>query len=110
MLYSDKIINELDYLDNVLPQQDHNTYINTNYQSRPCIVQLCGHDPDTLSKAALKVALTNRADAIDLNLGCPQDRAEKGLFGSFLLDKCHWYLSIYLIIYQFYYVTIYQSI
>ena len=60
------------------------------YSSRPLVVQLCGHDPQQLAEAARKILHTNRVDAIDFNLGCPQDRAKEGMYGSYLLDKCHW--------------------
>lgn len=51
---------------------------------RPLVVQLCGHDADTMLCAARK--LQDRCDAIDINLGCPQIIAKRGYYGSFLMD------------------------
>jgi Dihydrouridine synthase (Dus) len=51
------------------------------YSSRPLIVQICGNDPATLSQCMLKIVEQSRVcpiDAIDFNLGCPQDRAREG--------------------------------
>lgn len=51
------------------------------YSSRPLIVQICGNDPATLSACMLKLVEQSRVcpiDAIDFNLGCPQDRAREG--------------------------------
>lgn len=57
-------------------------------QSAPQIVQLAGNDVQTLADAARKVAPL--ADAIDLNLGCPQRHAEQGHYGAYLLPKHNW--------------------
>lgn len=46
---------------------------------RPLLVQFCANDPATLLAAA-KLA-QGRADAIDLNLGCPQRIARRGRYG-----------------------------
>ncbi|KAG8831494.1 hypothetical protein FRC17_003066, partial [Serendipita sp. 399] len=51
---------------------------------RPLIVQFCGNDPDQVLKSA-KV-LEDYCDAIDLNLGCPQDIAKRGNYGAYLQD------------------------
>lgn len=53
-----------------------------SYSSRPLIVQICGNDPDTLSMAVMKIKEYSKrcpVDAIDFNLGCPQDRAKEGI-------------------------------
>lgn len=60
--------------------------------ARPLIVQLCGNNP-TILHQAVQILLNREEypiDAIDFNLGCPQERAKAGLFGSYLLDKVHW--------------------
>ncbi|KAJ1631050.1 hypothetical protein T492DRAFT_592356 [Pavlovales sp. CCMP2436] len=50
---------------------------------RPLIGQLAGHDPVMMVKAGL--LLQDSCEAIDINLGCPQNIARKGRYGAFLL-------------------------
>ena len=65
--YRSKIINEID-----------------NSLDNPCIIQFCGHDPELLLQSAQIVKSYTKC--IDLNLGCPQNIAKRGHYGSFLLD------------------------
>ena len=52
---------------------------------RPLFVQICGHKPNEMLVAAK--AVEHVADAIDINLGCPQVIARRGRYGAFLLQE-----------------------
>ncbi len=54
-------------------------------EDRPLIVQFCGNNPDHLLTSAK--LLEPYCDAIDINLGCPQDIARRGRYGSYLQDE-----------------------
>jgi hypothetical protein len=49
-----------------------------SYHERHFVVQVCGNDPITLASAATLIVKHCQCSAIDLNLGCPQDRARTG--------------------------------
>jgi len=56
---------------------------------RPLIVQLCGSNKESLLKTVryLQHAHGGTIDGIDLNCGCPQNIAKRGIYGSFLLEN-----------------------
>jgi tRNA-dihydrouridine synthase 1 len=54
-------------------------------EDRPLVAHFSANDPQHLLAAGKLVE--GLADAIDLNLGCPQRVAAQGHFGSFLLDE-----------------------
>jgi tRNA-dihydrouridine synthase 1 len=64
-------------------------YRKENFQTcetdRPLIAQFCSDCPDTFLNAARLIE--DECDAIDLNLGCPQNIAKRGHYGSFLQDE-----------------------
>ena len=51
----------------------------------PCFIQFSGNDPELFLKSAKYVE--NIVPCIDINLGCPQNIARMGHYGSFLLDN-----------------------
>lgn len=67
---------------------EHPTYRALHFdphpRDRPCFAQLAGHDPDVVVRAA--AFLEEEVDAIDLNFGCPQGIARKGMYGAWTPD------------------------
>ena len=88
MLYSKRVVEDDGYLSDVLQ---------SCVQDRPLIVQICGNHPETMAAAAAKIeeycnTQLHGIDAIDVNLGCPQKRAQDEHYGSYLLDRRDWEL------------------
>jgi len=82
MLYADRYANDAEYRRRV-------TDFGSEYDGdRPLIVQFAANDPDLLLKAARHVE--GLADAVDINLGCPQSRAADCHYGAYLLDRRDW--------------------
>lgn len=61
-----------------------NRWYTTNDNDRPLVIQICGNDPTEMLTTCLKIQ--KYCDAIDINLGCPQNIAKKGNYGSYLMD------------------------
>ena len=60
----------------------------TPASDRPLIVQLCGsHKESLLYTIKYIIESKNGVDGIDLNCGCPQTIAKRGMYGAFLLEK-----------------------
>lgn len=53
----------------------------------PLVAQIAGHDPSTMLQVAQTIIerTSGYVQAIDVNLGCPQQIAKKGKYGAFLL-------------------------
>lgn len=59
-------------------------------EDHPLVVQFAANDPQVLLRAALH-AQELGADAVDLNLGCPQWKAKLGNYGAWLAaDSENW--------------------
>ncbi|EKX41444.1 hypothetical protein GUITHDRAFT_158205 [Guillardia theta CCMP2712] len=75
MLHSRMFVNNAHY---------RKDYLQSFEKDRPLIVQFCANNPNTLLQAAKYVE--DSCDAVDLNLGCPQEIARRGRYGSFLME------------------------
>lgn len=76
MLHSKRFVHDKTY---------RSKFFTTCEIDRPLIAQFCGDDSATLITAAKMIE--KHVDAIDLNLGCPENIAKKGHYGSFLLNE-----------------------
>ncbi|MCX8585129.1 MULTISPECIES: tRNA dihydrouridine(20/20a) synthase DusA [unclassified Gilliamella] len=61
-------------------------YLAFNEQEQPVSLQLGGSDPIALAKCA-KLAEERGYNEINLNVGCPSDRVQNGMFGACLMGK-----------------------
>ncbi|KDR79990.1 hypothetical protein GALMADRAFT_242180 [Galerina marginata CBS 339.88] len=85
MYIPEKLLADRDYLEYHIRDL---TQGNDDDLSRPVVAQLCGNDPEVIVRAGRK--LQGYCDAIDLNLGCPQDVARAGHYGGYLLGEKDW--------------------
>lgn len=67
-------------------QGDKHKYIGFNSQEHPVVLQLGGSDADALAKSCV-VAEEFGYDEVNLNVGCPSDRVQKGRFGACLMNE-----------------------
>lgn len=61
-------------------------YLAYNEEEHPVVLQLGGSNPADLAKCAL-VAKERGYDEINLNVGCPSDRVQNGMFGACLMAQ-----------------------
>lgn len=61
-------------------------FLKFNEAEHPVALQLGGSDPEALAKCAL-MAQERGYDEINLNVGCPSDRVQNGMFGACLMAK-----------------------
>lgn len=63
-------------------------YLNFNHEEHPVSLQLGGSDPKALAQCA-KLAQERGYDEINLNVGCPSDRVQNGMFGACLMGNAN---------------------
>ncbi|OCG61415.1 tRNA dihydrouridine(20/20a) synthase DusA [Gilliamella apicola] len=61
-------------------------YLAFNNEENPVSLQLGGSDPNALAQCA-KLAQERGYDEINLNVGCPSDRVQNGMFGACLMGN-----------------------
>ena len=61
-------------------------FLEFNVEEQPVALQLGGSDPEALAHCA-KLAEERGYDEINLNVGCPSDRVQNGMFGACLMAK-----------------------
>lgn len=65
---------------------DRERLLGFNPAERPVALQLGGSEPDDLARAA-RIGAEYGYDEINLNVGCPSDRVQKGRFGACLMKE-----------------------
>mgnify|MGYP005990452769 FL=1 len=63
-----------------------NDFLKFNKEEQPVALQLGGSDPEALAHCA-KLAEERGYDEVNLNVGCPSDRVQNGMFGACLMAK-----------------------
>ncbi|HFD12202.1 MAG TPA: tRNA dihydrouridine(20/20a) synthase DusA [Crenotrichaceae bacterium] len=71
---------------NALLRGDREFLLEFHPSEHPLVFQLGGSDPNVLSKCAIIVEQAGY-DEINLNIGCPSDRVQKGRFGACLMKE-----------------------
>ncbi|CAM3776146.1 tRNA dihydrouridine(20/20a) synthase DusA [Rheinheimera salexigens] len=61
-------------------------YLAFNEEEHPLVLQLGGSDPQQMAHCA-KLAEQRGYDAININVGCPSDRVQNGMFGACLMAQ-----------------------
>lgn len=61
-------------------------YLAFNEEEHPVVVQLGGSDPQAMAKSAV-MCQQRGYDAININVGCPSDRVQNGMFGACLMAQ-----------------------
>jgi tRNA-dihydrouridine synthase A len=61
-------------------------YLAFNEQEHPLVLQLGGSNPAEMARCA-KMAEQRGYDAVNINVGCPSDRVQNGMFGACLMAK-----------------------
>ncbi|RDH83013.1 MAG: tRNA dihydrouridine(20/20a) synthase DusA [endosymbiont of Galathealinum brachiosum] len=65
---------------------DRSRHLDFNYEEHPVAIQLGGSDPVDLAECA-KMSEDHGYDEINLNVGCPSNRVQSGMFGACLMAK-----------------------
>ncbi|MCW9048057.1 MAG: tRNA dihydrouridine(20/20a) synthase DusA [Gammaproteobacteria bacterium] len=65
---------------------DRSRHLDYNQEEHPVAIQLGGSEPDDLANCA-KIAEDYGYDEINLNVGCPSNRVQSGMFGACLMAK-----------------------
>ena len=65
---------------------DTERFLQFNNEEHPVVIQLGGSDPSDLAKSA-EICQTYNYDEINLNIGCPSERVQKGSFGACLMKE-----------------------
>lgn len=65
---------------------DAKRHLEFNSEEHPVAIQLGGSNPDDLAECA-KICEDYGYDEINLNVGCPSDRVQNGMFGACLMAK-----------------------
>ena len=61
-------------------------YLGFNEEEHPVVVQLGGSDPVAMAESARRCQQQGY-DAININVGCPSDRVQNGMFGACLMAQ-----------------------
>ena len=65
---------------------DRDRYLQFNHQEQPVALQLGGSDPKDLAECA-KMAQDYGYNEVNINVGCPSERVQKGAFGACLMAE-----------------------